>query len=179
MARSCLLPPLSWKLRGPEQLLEAVVCLSQQTEGLEWETAVSLSPSDEREATSPGLTPRGPQSRTPATQGFTRSHPVPHTGPRTALLCSLPSTPPYPRLAALLAALTRGQVYLLGSLPGSSSGSPCHCHAATGPQQMGLGNGVERHRDPHLPGTSACWVGAGLLWAGLGRARLLRSWPQG
>ena len=67
MARSCLLPPLSWKLRnpnrGPEQLLEAVVCLSQQREGLEWETAVSLSPSDEREATSPGLTPQGPQSR--------------------------------------------------------------------------------------------------------------------
>lgn len=137
------------------------------------------SPSDEREATSPGLTPRSPQSRAhppPRASQAPTAHPT--LAPCTALLCLLPSTPPHPRLAALLAALTRGQVYLLGFLPGCSSGSPCHCHAANGPQQMGLRNRGERHWDPHLPRTATCWVGAGLLWAELGRARLLRSWPQ-
>lgn len=169
--------PETTESKGSAQwLLEAVLCLSQQRAGLEWERAISLR---RTRSYQPRSDTRKPSiTCAPTTQGFTSSHPTPHTGPRTALLCLLPSTPPHPRLAAFLAALTRGQVDLLGFLPGCSSGSPCHCHAATGPQKMGLRNRVERHWDPHLPRTATCWVGAGLLWAELGWARLLQSWPQ-
>lgn len=45
-----------------------------------------------------------------------------------------------PKFAASLAGLTGGRVHLLGFLPGPSSSSPCHRHAATGPWQMGLRN---------------------------------------
>ena len=126
------------------------------------------SPSDEREATSPGLTPGSPQSH---------AHPPPRASqaptPHLTLAPAPPSSacsPPHLPTQGSLAALTRGQVYLLGFLPGCSSRSPCHCHAATGPQKMGLRNRVERHWDTHLPGIATCWVGAGLLWAELGRA---------